>query len=251
MANDKVIIAFDLYGTLLSTDSIAQELGKLCGEDKAKVIASQARRLQLEYSWRITCMGKYRPFSELTRWSFRQAAREQGVKLSALDEQRIMQAYNGLSTFQDADEALRLLRSSPGVEPYIFSNGEPGMLRGSLETSPGLSRGAGEVLPASRAVSVEEAGVFKPDPRAYAHLVREVGKEADLAHQVWVVSANPFDALGAVAAGLRSCWVDRSGGTGWIDGLGGALDDLRPTVTTHGVDGAVRDIIAMSVRESR
>jgi hypothetical protein len=58
MAKERTVIAFDLYGTLLSTESIAQELGVLYGDDRAKVVAAQWRRYQLEYTWRINSMGK-------------------------------------------------------------------------------------------------------------------------------------------------------------------------------------------------
>lgn len=54
----KTVIAFDLYGTLLSTESIWSTLAELYGEDKAKTIATQARRLQLEYTWRGNSMGE-------------------------------------------------------------------------------------------------------------------------------------------------------------------------------------------------
>jgi len=54
------IIAFDLYGTILSTDSIAVELAEIVGDDRvAKDLAALWRRYQLEYTWRINCMGKY------------------------------------------------------------------------------------------------------------------------------------------------------------------------------------------------
>lgn len=52
------IIAFDLYGTILSTDSIVKALAGLFGDEKAKTIATQARRYQLEYTWRINSMGE-------------------------------------------------------------------------------------------------------------------------------------------------------------------------------------------------
>lgn len=54
----KTVIAFDLYGTLLSTESIANELARIYGDEKAKTIAVQARRYQLEYTWRINSMGE-------------------------------------------------------------------------------------------------------------------------------------------------------------------------------------------------
>lgn len=53
-----ISIAFDLYGTLLSTDAISDQVAEMCGDEtKAKQITSLWRRYQLEYSWRITAMG--------------------------------------------------------------------------------------------------------------------------------------------------------------------------------------------------
>lgn len=57
MASSKKVIAFDLYGTLLSTESIADELAKVYGGDKAQSLATTWRRYQLEYTWRINSMG--------------------------------------------------------------------------------------------------------------------------------------------------------------------------------------------------
>ena len=55
----KTVVAFDLYGTLLSTGSIAKELTRLYGAENAKTVATQARRYQLEYTWRANSMGEY------------------------------------------------------------------------------------------------------------------------------------------------------------------------------------------------
>ena len=52
----EIVVAFDLYGTLLSTESIAKELAALVGEEKAPKIASLWRRYQLEYTWRLNSM---------------------------------------------------------------------------------------------------------------------------------------------------------------------------------------------------
>lgn len=54
--NEDIIIAFDLYGTLLSTESIAKELAKHFGEDKAAILAATWRKYQLEYTWRLNSM---------------------------------------------------------------------------------------------------------------------------------------------------------------------------------------------------
>lgn len=54
---DKIVVAFDLYGTLLSTDSIAKKLEELVGP-KAESISTLWRLYQLEYTWRLNSMGK-------------------------------------------------------------------------------------------------------------------------------------------------------------------------------------------------
>jgi 2-haloacid dehalogenase len=55
---DKTVVAFDLYGTLLSTESIANQLANHFGTTKAQAISALWRRYQLEYTWRLNSMGK-------------------------------------------------------------------------------------------------------------------------------------------------------------------------------------------------
>ncbi|OAQ99404.1 hypothetical protein LLEC1_07367 [Akanthomyces lecanii] len=228
----QTVIAFDLYGTLLSTESIATELAKLYGEEKAKALAARARTLQLEYTWRCNSMKKYQSFSNVTRWSFRQATAEQGVHLSPADEERVMNAYNGLDTFPDANAGLDVLAGAESVRAYVFSNGDPGMLASSMSTSPALAASARHVLPPA-----------SPDPSVYAHLLDVAGEKADPG-SVWLVSSNPFDVCGAVASGLKSAWVDRRG-KGWLDGLANGTGD-NPTIVVKGVDEAVKEILKSS-----
>lgn len=60
MASPKrTVLAFDLYGTLLSTESIAEKLAEYFGLEKAQSIAGLWRRYQLEYTWRLNSMGIY------------------------------------------------------------------------------------------------------------------------------------------------------------------------------------------------
>ncbi|KAM3435586.1 hypothetical protein NHJ13734_005489, partial [Beauveria thailandica] len=199
----ETIIAFDLYGTLLSTESIATELANLYGNEKAKNLAARARTLQLEYTWRSNSM----------------TTAELGLDLGPAEEERVMKAYNGLDTFPDADAGLGILatkKEAESVSAYVFSNGDPSMLASSMSTSPALAN-ASSVLPAAKVISVEPLRVFKPHPSVYDYLVGVAGKK-DSPGDVWLVSSNPFDVCGAVAAGLRSAWVDRAG-RGWLDGL--------------------------------
>lgn len=55
----EIILCFDAYGTLLSTESIAKQLAEHFGEEKAASIAAEWRKYQLEYTWRLNSMSAY------------------------------------------------------------------------------------------------------------------------------------------------------------------------------------------------
>lgn len=192
--------------------------------------------------------GLYRPFSDLTRASFRHATAEAGVKFSTEQEDEIMNAYNRLAAFPEVDGALDLVSRTPSLDPWVFSNGTKEMITSSLSKSPSLSKVVEESF-VRKVVSVDELHelkVFKPDRRTYEFFCREAGRE-DHPEQVWLVSSNPFDVAGAAAAGLKTVWVDR-GGAGWVDGLGDAIG-VKPTVVVKGVDEAVQEILKTCGKE--
>jgi hypothetical protein len=53
-SKQKTVIAFDLYGTLLSTESIAKELAIHLGDDKAGEVAGLWRRYIYTFSLRAS-----------------------------------------------------------------------------------------------------------------------------------------------------------------------------------------------------
>jgi len=57
-SSKETVLAFDVYGTLLSTESIADQLSAHFGAEKAKSIAAKWRLYQLEYTWRLNSMRK-------------------------------------------------------------------------------------------------------------------------------------------------------------------------------------------------
>jgi len=245
-SKDKIVIAFDLYGTLLSTESIAKELAKHFGDDKASSIAALWRRYQLEYTWRMNSMGIYKPFYDITRASLQHALAEQSESLSESEINELMKAYDSLGTFPEVEATLNGIVSNPAIDAYVFSNGTDAMVGSSVKQSPSLAPHASVF---KDLITVQEIEVFKPDKRVYDYLVKKVGKttsEEDKA-SVWLVSGNPFDVVGARAAGLQACWVDRAGGHhgkgGWTDRVGD-LASGGPTVSAIGVDEAVSKILA-------
>ncbi|KAH7012510.1 uncharacterized protein B0I36DRAFT_339504 [Microdochium trichocladiopsis] len=289
------VIAFDLYGTLLSTDSIAHELAKHYGEEVAPGIATLWRRFQLEYTCRITSMGEFKNFQEITRSALGHALIEHsGIKLTAKAASELMRAYDSLHVFldvellKDAKEGKTLeevteegegeyttrkevpppqsldvrdsagrssSRSSassssssslPEIDAYIFTNGKSEMAMRSMVTSPELSLHTkaserGLFSDPGSIVSADSVQCYKPDPRLYQHLLDVAGVRTEQdKRNVWVISANPFDVVGAKAAGLRAAWIDRAG-KGWVD----RLDEMRvPSVTATGVGEAIKAILS-------
>jgi 2-haloacid dehalogenase len=90
-----------------------------------------------------------------------------------------------------------------GHETFAFSNGSSRMIEAVLENAglrPYLTHGF---------VSVDEVGEYKPSPKVYRHAAERIGRRIE---EVRLVSSNPFDVIGAEAAGMRAAWIDRSGG---------------------------------------
>ncbi|KAG9237864.1 HAD-like domain-containing protein [Amylocarpus encephaloides] len=233
---DKIVIAFDLYGTLLSTESIGRELARHFGEEKAGEVAALWRRFQLEYTWRVNSMGIYKPFSDITQTSLQHALAESHVELSEDGILDLMKAYDDLGTFDDVAPGLELIRNTPTIDAYVFSNGTNKMVFQSVNHSPSLSSSASVF---KDLITVEDVQAYKPHPKVYQHLAKKVGKENAM-ESVWLVSGNPFDVVGARAVGMQAAWVDRAGG-GWNDRLG-TLAKGGPTIVVDGVEGAVQGI---------
>lgn len=182
----------------------------------------------------------YKPFSSITEASLKHALAETSSSLSETAIASLMQAYDSLAVFPEVPAALESLASSPTVEPYIFSNGTDAMVSSSVNLSPSLA-------PHARVfkglVTVQGIEIFKPDPKVYRYLAKQVGKENAIG-DVWLVSGNPFDVVGARAVGLQAAWVDRAG-KGWVDGLGELVGkECRPTIVVKGVEDAVSGIEA-------
>ncbi|KAK4694652.1 2-haloacid dehalogenase, partial [Lecanoromycetidae sp. Uapishka_2] len=214
---DQTIIAFDLYGTLLSTDSIAKELSTHFGDEKATSLAALWRRYQLEYTWRLNSMNS-------------------GVSLDDNSIASLMKAYDSLSTFPDVPGALKDLDKESDITAVVFSNGTNSMVTNSVKSSPDLGPHASVF---KDIVTVEKVQCFKPAPLVYYHLAKKMGKATtkEAMGEMWLVSGNPFDVVGARAVGMQAAWVDRAG-NGWTDALvQGATG--KPTLVVKGLGEVV------------
>jgi 2-haloacid dehalogenase len=191
-------LAFDAYGTLFDVFSVTS----LCEQlfpGKGNQLAQIWRVKQLQYSLLRTTMGRHRDFWGLTEDGLVWASKNLKLDLTAEKKKQLMDAYLSLAAFPDVKPGLEELKKQ-GIKLAILSNGEPKMLEAAAK-----SAGIRDVL--DDVISVEEVKVFKASPRVY-NLAAERMKVTNV--ELGFVSANNWDAVGGVSAGLRTFWIQRS-----------------------------------------
>lgn len=115
--------------------------------------------------------------------------------------QHVMDGFSCLEVHPDVPDGIRALAAA-GARLVTLTNG-------SIQVAERLFSAAGISQHFERLLSVDDAGVWKPAPGAYAYAARTCATEpADMI----LVAVHPWDIDGAARAGLRTCWVNRSDG---------------------------------------
>jgi 2-haloacid dehalogenase len=193
----RTVLAFDVYGTLIDPFRMEERLRGDFGE-KAREASELWRAKQIEYSFRRALMKKYEPFHVCTEQALRFVGSQFGIVLSQQSLGNLMAKYLELPAYPDVAAALTEI-AARGFQIVACSNGTERAVRASLESVGLLPR-------FSKIVSVDALRTFKPDPAVYEYLVAESGVPRE---NVWLISSNPFDVIGANACGLRTAWVQR------------------------------------------
>lgn len=193
-----VTLAFDVYGTLIDTQGVVSSLREMIG-DKAEEFSKSWREKQLEYSFRRGLMQNYADFSVCTRQALDYICLTHNTPLSQIQKSRLMDIYQSLPAFGDVISGLTLLKNQ-NAHLYAFSNGSREAVDGLLYTARISAFFDG-------VVSCDDVKSFKPNPAVYAHFLMESGA---VGASAWLVSSNPFDVIGAISAGMRAAWVQRS-----------------------------------------
>jgi 2-haloacid dehalogenase len=188
--NKPLAYLFDAYGTLFDVHSVVTE--------ELQELSRVWRRKQLESTWLLALMERYRDFWEVTELALRSAARELSIDLTESRVDALMKGYLAPAAFPEVQSALDALTGSP---LGILSNGSPVMLTAAVRAHSLESYFA-------HLISVDRVRTYKPSPRVYA-----LGTEALKlpAEDVLFVSSNWWDVAGAKTFGYRVCWCNRSG----------------------------------------
>ncbi len=189
---------FDAYGTLFDVHSAVDRHANRIGE-RAKAVSELWRMKQLQYTWLRSLMGKHAPFWQLTGDALDFALEAHRIFDPSLRDD-LMSAYMALTAYPEVKQTLSKLKNA-GMRLAILSNGTPHMLESGAESS-----GIADLLDAN--LSVEEVGIYKPDPRVYQLAVDRLGVTKD---QISFQSSNAWDAVGAATFGFRVAWINRFG----------------------------------------
>jgi 2-haloacid dehalogenase len=194
----KELCVFDAYGTLYDVNSAVARHHAAIGP-KADALSDMWRNKQIQYTWLRNSMGAYAPFWQVTGEALDNCLATHGIADPSV-RQKLLDAYLALAPFPEVPATLDRLKQA-GLRLAILSNGTPEMLAPMVEAS-GLAGRFDAVL------SVDEAGVFKVDPRAYRLVEKRLGVTPD---KVCFLSSNCWDAHGAAHFGFSTVWVNRAG----------------------------------------
>jgi 2-haloacid dehalogenase len=191
---------FDAYGTLFDVHSAAARYRGDLG-DKADAVSQTWRDKQLQYTWLRSLMGRQH---HIDFWQVTGDALDFSLETHGIDDatlrDKLLACYLELDAYDEVKEVLTTLKEG-GIKTAILSNGSPKMLAAGVENA-----GIADLLDA--VISVEDVGIFKPDPSVYGLAVERLGVAPD---RISFQSSNAWDANAAGAFGFRVAWCNRFG----------------------------------------
>ncbi len=189
---------FDAYGTLFDVHAAVRQHAESVGPDAARV-SELWRGKQLEYTWTLTLMGRYRDFWNLTEEAL-DFAMASVPSANGKARQALLDAYWTLQAFEEVPTVLADLKQA-GAKTGILSNGSSKMLDAAVQ-SAGIARHLDAVL------SVDAIQIFKPRAEVYKLVLDHFACEPqDVAFQ----SSNRWDIAGAAHFGFQTNWINRGG----------------------------------------
>lgn len=191
-------LAFDVYGTLIDTHGVVTALSEHLG-NRAAAFSHTWRDKQLEYSFRRGIMQHYENFTVCTSQALDHTCAAYNITLDDRQKAALLQTYSRLPAFTDTGDSLAALKNS-GHRLFAFSNGD----RAAVST---LLAAADLQQYFIDTISADDVQTFKPDPAVYRHFLQQAAVSSEAA---WLVSANPFDIIGALNAGMKAAWIKRN-----------------------------------------
>lgn len=194
---------FDAYGTLFDVAGALRQAAEADPDAPWAAdwpgLAQLWRQKQLEITWLRATAGRHADFWQVTEDALAWTLARADLSTPEL-RQRLLDLYTELPPYPEAEAVVAAMRAK-GLATAVLTNATPGMIDRLLEAS-GLAPLFDAML------SVEEVGVYKPDPSVYALATARFACEPT---DILFASANGWDAAGASGFGFRTAWINREG----------------------------------------
>ncbi len=192
-------VLFDVNETLSDMSPIGERFEQL-GLGRAQAATWFAGLLRDGFA--LTAIGENPAFAELATGSLRVLlAPGRSDDEVAEGIEAVMGEFTGLGVHPDVAEGIRTLNAA-GLRLVTLSNGAASVAAALLER-------AGVADEFAQLLSVQDAPAWKPAASSYEYAVDTLGVTKD---ETVLVAVHPWDIDGAARAGLRTAWINRSGG---------------------------------------
>jgi 2-haloacid dehalogenase len=195
------VLTFDLYGTVVDmqtglTLAVTPYLRAKGWEGRPHALVTWWRRTHFEHSMIDALLDRgHTPYREIGRRALTLTLERAGVPHTQEEVQSLVAEIERLRPFDDVVEALGRLRKRYRLA--ILSNGDPDMLENAR---PCIG------FEFDHYISIATAGYFKPHFRTYRKAAEILGAELP---RIMHVANHAFDCIGAQAAGMKGCFVNR------------------------------------------
>lgn len=190
--------AFDAYGTLFDFNTVHRCTDVL--GDKASPLRELWRNKQLQYFWHRNMLGEYKSYEAVTADALDVALALLKIDTPGLRD-RLIDLYGDLRPYPEVAAALQALKAK-GLRLVIHTNASVALTKRAVSSCK-LEELFDDII------SIEDIGVYKPDPRAYQFLLDRIDTSRN---EVCFVSSNGWDTHGAAHFGLPVAWVNRLAG---------------------------------------
>lgn len=221
--NEETIL-FDINETVLNLASLKPKFNVVFGHP---IFASTWFSMLLHASTVCLVTQVKTDFASLAKITLDTLAAQQKVRLSEQESADILATFANLEAHTDIQTALIKLRKA-GFRLVALSNSSQALLTTQIRNA-GLEKFFDEL------VSVEMAGTFKPSASAYQFAMHQLATTPD---KLRLVATHDWDTHGALNAGLKAAYIDRSGAP--YNPL-----FLKPDVTGSSMEEIAEQIIAI------
>ena len=190
-------ILFDINETVLDLSSLKPKFKAAFGDES---VTATWFSMLLHTSTVCALTSTKTDFATLAGTMLDAVAARLSVELDKDARADILSGFASLPPHGDIQSALGRLRSA-GYRTVAFTNSSLNLVTTQINNSD-LTEYFDDII------SVETTGSFKPDPKVYHFVAERLNRPTE---DLRLVAAHDWDTHGALSAGMRAAYIDRSG----------------------------------------